>query len=56
MGYKVPHYIGGQLVNDTSTETHPIFNPALGETIGQVHFASKATCDKTVAIAKRSWN
>ena len=54
MGYKVPHHIGGQLVNETNTESHPIYNPAIGETIGQVHFASKATCDKAVAIAKEA--
>jgi malonate-semialdehyde dehydrogenase (acetylating)/methylmalonate-semialdehyde dehydrogenase len=54
MGYTVPHHIGGQLVNETNTETHPIYNPAIGETIGQVYFASKATCDKAVATAKEA--
>lgn len=54
MTYKVPHYIDGQLVNETNTDSHPIYNPALGEIIGQVHFASKTTCDKTVAAAKKA--
>ncbi|MBL7481433.1 CoA-acylating methylmalonate-semialdehyde dehydrogenase [Legionella bononiensis] len=54
MGYNVPHFIGGQLINESNTEAHPIFNPALGETIGQVHFASKAVCDKAVATAKEA--
>ncbi len=54
MGYNVPHHIGGQPVNETNTESHPIYNPALGETIGEVHFASKATCDKAVATAKEA--
>lgn len=54
MGYNVPHYIGGQLINESNTETHPIYNPALGETIGQVHFASKDLCDKAVATAKEA--
>jgi malonate-semialdehyde dehydrogenase (acetylating)/methylmalonate-semialdehyde dehydrogenase len=54
MGYKVPHHIGGQHVNETNTEAHPIYNPAIGETIGQVHFASKATCDNAVAVAKKA--
>lgn len=54
MGYQVPHHIGGQLFNETNTENHPIYNPALGETIGQTHFASKATCDKAVATAKQA--
>lgn len=54
MGYNVPHYIDGQLINESNTETHPIYNPALGETIGQVHFASKELCDKAVATAKEA--
>lgn len=54
MGYNVPHHIGGQLINETNTETQTIYNPALGEAIGQVYFASKATCDKAVAIAKEA--
>ncbi|WP_298624884.1 CoA-acylating methylmalonate-semialdehyde dehydrogenase [uncultured Legionella sp.] len=54
MGYNVPHYIGGQLINESNTEIHPIYNPALGEVIGQVHFAAKDTCDKAVATAKKA--
>lgn len=52
MGYTVPHHIGGQLVHETNTESQSIYNPALGEVIGQVHFASKTTCDQAVATAK----
>ena len=52
MEYTVPHYIGNQAVTDTSTQNHFIYNPALGESIGQVYFASKALCDKAVATAK----
>lgn len=51
MGYQVPHHIGGQLVTENNTPSHPIYNPALGEVIGQVHFASKALCDRTVKVA-----
>lgn len=54
MGYTVQHHIGGQLVNETNPQSHPIYNPAHGEIIGKVHFASKSTCDKTVAIAKEA--
>lgn len=54
MGYIVPHFIDGQLVNETDTPAHPIYNPAFGEPIGQVHFASSALCNKTVAIAKEA--
>ncbi len=54
MVYTVPHYLDGQLVNETSETPHLIYNPALGEVIGNVHFASKATCDKTIAVAKEA--
>ncbi|BCA93882.1 methylmalonate-semialdehyde dehydrogenase (acylating) [Legionella antarctica] len=54
MVYNVPHHIGGQAVNETNTESHPVYNPALGEAIGEVHVASKATCDKAVATAKEA--
>lgn len=54
MGYTVPHYVGGQPINETNTESQSIYNPALGETIGQVHFASKSLCDKAVATAKEA--
>jgi len=54
MGYTVPHYVDGQPVNEANTESHSIYNPALGESIGQVNFASKALCDKAVAVAKKA--
>lgn len=54
MGYIVQHYVGGQFVNETNTASHPIYNPALGEIIGQLHFASKALCDKTISTAKEA--
>ncbi|MBI2786739.1 MAG: CoA-acylating methylmalonate-semialdehyde dehydrogenase [Legionella longbeachae] len=54
MGYLVQHYIDGQLINETSTTSHPIYNPAMGEVIGQVHFASKSLCEKAVATAKKA--
>jgi malonate-semialdehyde dehydrogenase (acetylating)/methylmalonate-semialdehyde dehydrogenase len=54
MGYTVPHYINGELINEPNPEAQTIFNPATGEQIGQAYFASKATCDKTVAVAKKA--
>lgn len=54
MGYIVQHYIGGQLIDETSTTSHSVYNPALGEVIGQVHFASQSLCHKTVATAKEA--
>ena len=54
MAYTVPHHIGGQLLDVTDTEAHVIYNPALGESIGQVHFASKAVCDKAISTARKA--
>lgn len=54
MGYIVPHHINGSRVTDTSTQSHLITNPALGEPVGQVHFASKTLCDKAIASAKQA--
>uniref|UniRef100_UPI000382B589 CoA-acylating methylmalonate-semialdehyde dehydrogenase n=1 Tax=Legionella tunisiensis TaxID=1034944 RepID=UPI000382B589 len=55
MAYTVPHYIGGKSLLETTKKFHTIYNPAHGEAIGQVYFADKALCDKTVAIAKAAW-
>ncbi|KTD26240.1 MULTISPECIES: CoA-acylating methylmalonate-semialdehyde dehydrogenase [Legionella] len=55
MGYVVPHYIGGEKLTTTTANPHTIYNPALGEAIGQVFFADKATCDKAVATAKAAF-
>lgn len=52
MVYIIPHFIGGQSIKETHTASHPIFNPALGEVVGQVHFASKLLCDKAISSAK----
>lgn len=54
MSYKVHHYVGGQLIEESNTHSHPIYNPALGEVIGQVHFASNSLCDKTVKTAQKA--
>jgi malonate-semialdehyde dehydrogenase (acetylating)/methylmalonate-semialdehyde dehydrogenase len=54
MGYIIPHHLNGTVVNEISSEVQQVYNPATGEAIGQVYFASKATCDKTVAIAKEA--
>lgn len=55
MGYTVPHYINGQALQDSHSESRPIYNPAIGETIGHVHFASKSICDNAVETAKRAF-
>ncbi len=55
MVYTVPHYIAGKTCAETTTKSHDIHNPAYGETIGHVNFASRATCDNAVAAAKEAW-
>jgi malonate-semialdehyde dehydrogenase (acetylating) / methylmalonate-semialdehyde dehydrogenase len=55
MVYTVHHYIGGQVVTETSNKIHTIYNPAMGEAIGEVHFASRQTCDLAVETAKNAW-
>lgn len=54
MSYIVQHYVGGQLIKETDTSSYPLYNPALGEVIGQVYFASKSLCDKTINTAKKA--
>jgi malonate-semialdehyde dehydrogenase (acetylating)/methylmalonate-semialdehyde dehydrogenase len=54
MGYIVQHYIGGQLINESNTTSHPVYNPASGEAVGEVHFASQSLCDSAVAKAKEA--
>lgn len=54
MPYTIPHYLGGRPVNESSSPDHLIYNPAQGEVIAQVAFASKATVEKAVAHAKEA--
>ena len=54
MVYTVPHYIAGHTYTETTAPSHDIHNPAFGETIGHVGFASRSTCDKAVAAAKEA--
>lgn len=55
MVYAVPHFIDGSTWSEAATKHHDIYNPALGEIIGKVGFASPSTCDKAVAAAKKAW-
>ncbi|MFT4058476.1 MAG: CoA-acylating methylmalonate-semialdehyde dehydrogenase [Legionella sp.] len=54
MGYIIQHYLGGQSINENNTPSHPVYNPALGETVGQVHFASKVLCEKAIMAATKA--
>ncbi|MBA2650816.1 MAG: CoA-acylating methylmalonate-semialdehyde dehydrogenase [Tatlockia sp.] len=55
MSYTVPHFIDGKTVKAPNGKSHTIYNPALGEAIGEVFFADKALCDKTIVTAKAAW-
>ena len=59
MVYTVPHYINGQSYVESDSHDHVIYNPAFGEVIGHVGFASHTACDKAIAAAKTasiSWS
>ena len=53
MTYQVVHYINGELI--TSIRKQNLFNPATGETSGQVCMADKAIIDQAVAAAKMAF-
>lgn len=54
MEYTVPHHVGGQPLHETNNSRYSIYNPALGEPIGQIYSASKALCNKAVEEAKKA--
>ena len=51
----IHHYIGGQQVEGTSGRRGDIYNPALGEVIRQVDFASAAEVRQAVEAAKAAF-
>lgn len=55
MGNDIPHYINGSPFLETSLPSQTVYNPALGEAIGCVHFADQQVCDQAVASAKKAW-
>ena len=55
MVYEVPHYIGGKTVTQTGSKSHPVTNPAFGETIGIVHFADDALCEQAITTAQEAF-
>ncbi|MDP3704863.1 MAG: CoA-acylating methylmalonate-semialdehyde dehydrogenase [Legionellaceae bacterium] len=55
MSYTVPHFIDGKPLDEFNERNHPLYNPATGETIGQVNFISHTNCDKAIAVAKNAW-
>ena len=55
MVYTVPHYIAGQRLEEKGQSSHDIYNPALGEPIGKVCFASEAICHQALMAAKNAF-
>ncbi|MBA4697476.1 MAG: CoA-acylating methylmalonate-semialdehyde dehydrogenase [Legionella sp.] len=55
MHYTAPHYLAGRTQVVTTPRVNPIWNPALGESLGQVYFADTALVEKAVSIAKDAW-
>jgi len=51
----VSHWINGKSVQSASGRAGIIYNPATGETIGQVAFASREEVDQAVAAAKAAF-
>jgi malonate-semialdehyde dehydrogenase (acetylating)/methylmalonate-semialdehyde dehydrogenase len=57
MNYPVlPHFINGQLVpGEADGEVSPVYNPATGERIAQVHAATPELVDRAVAGAREAY-
>lgn len=55
MVYSIPHFIAGQPVHQHTQKTHPVYNPALGEIVGEVSLADQAICDLAVDSAKQAF-
>jgi malonate-semialdehyde dehydrogenase (acetylating)/methylmalonate-semialdehyde dehydrogenase len=52
MIYKVEHIINNQKVSEKKENFHPIHNPATGEIIGEVAYATPTEVEKAIAAAK----
>lgn len=55
MTYRVAHFIDGHIISDPTETTKDIFNPAIGECIGQVPIADQNICNQAVTAAKQAW-
>ncbi len=53
--YTVYNYVNGRKVAATSARTAPIFNPALGEQVGQVGLSSAAEVQHAIQSARAAW-
>jgi malonate-semialdehyde dehydrogenase (acetylating) / methylmalonate-semialdehyde dehydrogenase len=55
MTARVTHWINGQLWDGVADRTGDVFDPATGQVTKQVDFASKATLDDAVKVAKEAF-
>lgn len=55
MVYQVSHYINGHIVNEPTQQPHRIHNPASGDVIGEVCFASTPLIHLTINKAKAAY-
>ena len=51
-----PHWINGRACEPTNEATHQVFNPATGEAIASVAFATSTDCDKAIAAARHAFS
>jgi malonate-semialdehyde dehydrogenase (acetylating)/methylmalonate-semialdehyde dehydrogenase len=55
MSVRVTHWINGQLWNGTAERSGDVYDPATGQITKSVDFASTATLDEAVAVAKAAF-
>jgi malonate-semialdehyde dehydrogenase (acetylating)/methylmalonate-semialdehyde dehydrogenase len=52
---QVPHFVGGAAVDGSSGRFGDVYNPALGQCVGKVAFASTAEVDRAVDVAAEAF-
>ena len=52
---KISHFIDGKLYSDKTARTGPIFNPAIGEKIGEVELGSKSIVELAIQSSKNAF-
>lgn len=55
MAYTVEHFIDNQLITNSEQQYQDIYNPALGEVIGNVSLAKRNEVEQAIAAAKRAF-
>lgn len=55
MHYNVKQFINGKKTESSSSVTTPIYNPSLGQIIGEVHHASQAEIQAAIDSAKKAY-